>query len=133
MSVIQTCFAAIIFQLWQYNNIIIDIFRCYLIFLYNLGIFFLSFASSKTYIFCTTSFVTHEIIIIVLSLLLFIFLFLLELYTHIWICYQGYYIWVKSLYLSETREECKHVREWVRNIYISCQLTNFRFKDVKGK
>jgi hypothetical protein len=34
MSVIQTCFITVIFQLWQYNNIIIDIFRCHLIFLY---------------------------------------------------------------------------------------------------
>jgi len=41
MSVIQTCFITIIFQLWQYNNIIIDIFRCHLMFLYiNFASFF---------------------------------------------------------------------------------------------
>jgi hypothetical protein len=94
----------------------------------------------KTFIFRTNSLVTREIVIVVSSLRVFIFFFLLS-HIHIF----GYtaktvtfgvdfiyarveerweerkrrneHIWVKSLYFSEMQEECKHMREWVKNIY----------------
>jgi hypothetical protein len=35
---------------------------------------------------------------------------------------------VKNLYLSETQDECKHMRDWVRNIYF---LSTKQFLDLK--
>jgi hypothetical protein len=35
---------------------------------------------------------------------------------------------VKNLYLRETQDECKHMRDWVRNIYF---LSTNQFLDLK--
>jgi hypothetical protein len=153
VSVIQTCFAAVIFRLWQYNNIIINIFMCHLFFCITFASFFFRVFKNIYFSYkftcyswnCNHSFFYHYLFLY--------FLMYWVIYTYLdtllWLLYlvlisilqeskkgetrgkrRSKHIWMKSLYLSETWDE---YNMWGSGcgIYISCQLTNFQIQKCR--